>query len=246
MVFETEINGLKIKAQYYDKDVKNLFIPLLESLTDLQKKLGKRTIVFLAAPPAAGKSTLAAFLEYLSEKTDGVTKITSLGIDGFHMSRKYLDENTAIIDGREICLADIKGAPQTFDTGKFREHLEKLRSGEKLFWPGYDRVIHETKENAREVSGDIILVEGNYLLLDEAGWDSLSVYADCTINMIADETMLYNRLVERKMIGGKSKTEAEEFVKKSDMRNVKLCLEKTKVADLNLFSKDDGSYLVLV
>ena len=50
-----------------------------------------RTIVFLAAPPGAGKSTLAAVLERLAQSQPGMPRVQAVGMDGFHHTNAYLD-----------------------------------------------------------------------------------------------------------------------------------------------------------
>ena len=50
----------------------------------------------------------------------------------------------------------------------------------------------------------------------------------------ADEDMLRERLIGRKMKTGMMREDAERFVESSDMRNVRLCLDKTMKADLEL------------
>ena len=60
------VNGFSLEAEYEDRFVRETLIPLLTELSDAYFRKRKRQIVFLAGPPAAGKSTLALFLEYLS------------------------------------------------------------------------------------------------------------------------------------------------------------------------------------
>ncbi len=61
------VNGLTEQAVYNEETVQEVFLPLLRKLTAMWKKKGERLIVFMAAPPAAGKSTLSLFLEDLSK-----------------------------------------------------------------------------------------------------------------------------------------------------------------------------------
>ena len=109
-------------------------------------------------------------------------------------------------------------------------------------WPTYDRHLHNPVEDAISIDADILLLEGNYLLLDELGWDNLSELADYTISISADADMLRERLIDRKEKSGNTREVAEKFVDFSDMRNVRLCLEKTKKADLELVLRADGNY----
>ena len=66
MKFQASINGIKGTVQYRDEDVQKIFLPLLEKWKAMQERKGRRILVFLAAPPGTGKSTLLAFLRQLS------------------------------------------------------------------------------------------------------------------------------------------------------------------------------------
>ena len=52
------INGIDVRAQYSERAVKEIFLPLLKKLKDLRQEKGGRALMMLAAPPGAGKSTL--------------------------------------------------------------------------------------------------------------------------------------------------------------------------------------------
>ena len=66
--YQVAINGIEVKAQYTGQAVNAIFLPLLKELTNRQKQKGKRLLTMMAAPPGAGKSTLAGFLENYSTK----------------------------------------------------------------------------------------------------------------------------------------------------------------------------------
>jgi pantothenate kinase len=95
------------------------------------------------------------------------------------------------------------------------------------------------------VTGDIVLLEGNYLLLDAPGWRELRPLADYAIAIRADEAQLRQRLVARHVAGGKSAGAAARHVDQSDLRNARLCLERSLPADLRLALGDDGTFTVL-
>ena len=142
--------------------------------------------------------------------------------------------NTAIVNGEEIPLVRIKGAPITFDLAGLRIKIKELTEKSVCKWPRYDRLLHNPIEDAITVDADIVLLEGNYLLLNEEGWRALSSFADYTISISADEELLRERLIARRMATGVNKEDAEAFVDFSDMANVRLCLERSKEADLEL------------
>ena len=239
------INGIRVDARYSEEAAEGIFVPLLEKLTAMQKAAGRRILVMLAAPPGAGKSTLASFLERLSRERPGLEPLQVIGMDGFHRRQEYLLEHTALRDGQEIRMVEIKGAPVTFDLEKLTESVRRVAAGEKCGWPVYDRLLHNPVEDAITVDGEIVLLEGNYLLLDEDGWRDLKRYADYTVSVTADENMLRERLIDRKKKTGAAEEAAVRFVDFSDMPNARLCLEKTVPADLRLRIDGEGEYHIL-
>lgn len=237
--YDVKINGLDINATYTKENVQEIFIPLLKRLAELQREKGRRILVMLAAPPGAGKSTLLSFWENLSKEFEAVPEIQTIGMDGFHRRQEYLTSHFAIRDGKEIRMVDIKGAPETFDLELLKDRVKRVAAGENCGWPVYDRTLHNPIDNAITITSDIVILEGNYLLLQERGWDELSSYADYTISIVADKNLLRDRLINRKAQSGNSINDATAFVDYSDMVNVETCLQKTKRADLILEVKGD-------
>lgn len=245
MEYSVRINGLMVDAVYRDADVRDIFLPLLRRLESLKREKGRRILVMMAAPPGAGKSTLASFLESLSRSVPGMTPITVIGMDGFHRRQEYLMSHRAVRDGREVEMVKIKGAPVTFDLELLRERIGRVAAGEECPWPEYDRLIHNPVEGKICVKGRIVLLEGNYLLLDEDGWRELGQYADYTIRITADLDMLRERLIARKAASGTEYEEAVRFVDSSDLYNARLCLGRCVEADLTLRGLRGGGYEVV-
>lgn len=237
--YHTVINGIRVDARYSRHTVEEILVPLLRQLAELRRKKGRRILVMLAAPPGCGKTTLCSFLEQLSREREGLTPVQAAGMDGFHRRQEYLTSHTAERDGRIFPLVEIKGAPETFDLPKLAAAVARAAAGEVFGWPGYDRTLHNPVEDAVRVDGEIVLLEGNYLLLDEDGWRELSAGADYTVSMAAEEETLRERLIDRKIKTGADAEQAVRFVDFSDMPNVRLCLAKTMRADLAL--RMDGS-----
>ena len=231
------INGIAVDASYSERAAGEFFVPLLDRLEAMQREKGQRILAMLAAPPGAGKSTLASFLSLLSGG-----KIQAIGMDGFHRRQEYLQSHYVERNGKQIALVEIKGAPVTFDLEKLTDSLKKITAGEQCGWPVYDRLLHNPVEDAAVVDSNIVLLEGNYLLLDEDGWRDLRQYADYTVSVSAEEGMLRERLIARRMKTGVSGEASVRFVDYSDMPNVRLCLEKTMPADLRLRLDGQGDY----
>ena len=242
MEYFVNINGIDVEARFDEACIDNIFKPLLLHLSELRRAKGKRLLVMLAAPPGAGKSTLVSFLESISKDVIPEYKVQAIGMDGFHRRQEYLISHSAIVDGEEVSMVDIKGAPITFDIDKLKEYIEQALIQPRFSWPVYDRHLHNPVENAITIDSDILLLEGNYLLLDEDGWRSISEAADYTISIKADPNMLRNRLIDRKEKSGNTREKAEQFVDYSDMRNARLCLEHSKKADLELYLNGEGKF----
>ena len=242
MDYRVRINGIDVRAEYTDRAVHEIFLPLLKKLTDMRNKKGERLLVMLAAPPGAGKSTLLSFLEKLSRDHEDLCAVQAVGMDGFHRRQEYLESHFVSRGGKRVSMVEIKGAPVTFDLQRFTESVRQVKSGAVCGWPVYDRLLHNPVENAVTIDGDIVLLEGNYLLLDEDGWRDLSAYADYTVSVRAQEEMLRTRLIDRRVKTGVDPAAAVRFVDFSDMPNVRLCLEKTMAADLQLELDPNGDW----
>ena len=238
-------NGIDIQAEFSTEEIDGIFIPLLKQLSAIHTEKCSRLLVMLAAPPGAGKSTLASFLEHLAQSALPGKKVQAIGMDGFHRRQEYLTSHTTEIGGRQVLMVDIKGAPVTFDLERLKEKITELMSRKECGWPVYNRLLHNPVEDAVLVDGDIIILEGNYLLLDADGWRDLSDMADFSISIKAEPSILRERLIERKISTGCSQEKAEEFVDFSDMANVAVCLEKTKGADLELELSRDSGFSIL-
>ncbi|MBQ7583799.1 MAG: nucleoside/nucleotide kinase family protein [Lachnospiraceae bacterium] len=240
--YNVTINGIDVCARYTEDNIREIFLPLLGRLTELHHKKGRRILAMLAAPPGAGKSTLLSFLEKLSKEHPDMKNIQTIGMDGFHRRQEYLLSHTTLRDGKEIPMVNVKGSPGTFDLEKLKESIKRVSEGQVCGWPVYDRHLHNPVEDVIQVTGDIVILEGNYLLLDTEGWRDLSGYADHTVLIRSDEDILKKRLIARRISSGHPAEEAEGFVEYSDMYNARLCLEHSKQADLTLFLKPDDSY----
>ena len=224
------VNGLDVCAEFDARDRDRVFLPLLRKLTAMQRQRGRRIAAFLAAPPAAGKSTLCHYLELLSREDPELTPVQAVGIDGFHYPQ-------AILEARG--LARVKGSPGTYDVGKLKALLARLNEPDQR-WPVYDRRIHDPIEGAVEIVADIVIVEGNWLLLDEPEWNQLR--CDYSVFLRAGEPSQLERIVARKMQGGYSEAEARNFVAHNDWPNIQYCMEHSRRGDLNLAHAPDGTW----
>lgn len=229
------VNGLQVHAKYSLENKDRLFIPMLRSFTERQKQLGRRMVVFMAGPPAMGKSTLCLYLETLSREIPELIPIQCLGLDGFHYSNAYLESHTALRGGQSVSLRSIKGAHETFDAPA----LMQLLSQEAPMFPVYDRRIHESIPNAIPVTEDILIIEGNWLLLNMLPWSSIPHDASIFLHP-EDPESLVERALQRKIAGGFDPDAARAFVNRSDRYNIEFCLEHSRSADYEILVHTNG------
>ncbi len=164
---------------------------LLTARTANSRSGNARIIAAIAGPPGSGKSTVAeALAERLNARTPGIAAV--LPMDGYHYDDLYL-----VPAG----LRPRKGAPDTFDVAGFRHMLARLRANDEpqIAVPVFDRSIEIARAGARmiDASVQIIVTEGNYLLLNTAPWSSLQPLYDLTVLIDVPESTLRARLTER-------------------------------------------------
>ena len=121
----------------------------------------------------------------------------------------------------------------------------KETKGSDTWWPVYDRNLHEPLKHRLHITGSILLVEGNYLLLDEKPYRSLSALCDYCVFIQAEENLLRDRLIDRKSRGGLSKEQAEVFYEKSDRCNVQRVLHNRLNSDEVWKLCTDGGYRLI-
>jgi pantothenate kinase len=179
-----------------------------------------RYIVALAGPPGAGKSTLAAAL------VAQVPDARVVPMDGFH----YDD---AVLNARG--LRSRKGAPETFDVDGFAYLLGRLHEGGRdVAIPVFDRSM-ELSRAAADVVTDadrVLIVEGNWLLLNEGVWRQLAQFFDLTVMIDVPEAELERRLVARWAHYGKTPAEARAWIDGNDMPNIRRVVQGSRKADV--------------
>lgn len=233
------VNGYEGCAEYEELDIQEVFLPFLKRIIQLQKEKQKRIIVFIAAPPATGKSTLVMALCQFAQELS-FRDIQCVGMDGFHYPNAWLA--THMHQGKP--LKDIKGAPETFDVDALYACIEETKQKD-TYWPIYDRNIHDPIADQIFVDRSILLVEGNYLLLEEEPYQKLAELCDYSVWIQAKEEMLKERLIQRKQRGGITREAAEQFYEKSDRSNVVRVLHGSSCGDETWELDAEGCFHVL-
>lgn len=185
-----------------------------------------RRFIAIAGSPGSGKSTFAETLKQrLNAARPGLADI--LMMDGFHFDDMVLNAR-----GHRAR----KGAPHTFDIDGFRVVLDRLRldDGRDVAVPVFDRSIEIARAGGRilDASTRIILAEGNYLLLNEAGWRDLAPLFDLTVMIEAGEDVLVRRLTARWQGFDYDSAAIRTKMEDNDLPNMRLVLTTSRPADV--------------
>lgn len=199
----------------------------------------RREIVAVAGPPGSGKSAFALTLAALLDVLAGKNISAVAGLDGWHYPNAWLDSHMITRHEQILAMRKIKGSPETYDMEAFTAFLEKARSGEAVAYPVYSRELHDPISEGGLLAGQrVAVVEGNYLLLDEEPWKSLTRLYDLTLFLSAGPEALLQGLRERHLRGGKPPEEAEAHIARVDIPNIERVLGHSLPGDFTLFKKD--------
>ncbi|KAJ9057301.1 hypothetical protein DSO57_1024060 [Entomophthora muscae] len=149
---------------------------------------GTRLLISISGIPGSGKTTLASeLIACVNSQIDGSPAI-ALSMDGFHLTKEKL----STFEDPEAAFAR-RGAPWTFDPEGLLENLRaiKERCSHVVTWPSFDHSVGDPIEGdiAIQPSHHIIIVEGNYLLLDMDPWNKVcemfdeSWFLDCSLQL---------------------------------------------------------------
>ncbi|MGC5166161.1 nucleoside/nucleotide kinase family protein [Luteimicrobium sp. DT211] len=194
------------------------------ALVDRARADGRRRVLGVAGPPGAGKSTLAA---EVAGALDGAAVV--VGQDGFHLAQRELER---------LGRADRKGAPDTFDATGFVAILERLVAqgpdDPDVVAPEFRRELEEPVAGAVAVGADVqlVVVEGNYLLLDDGPWARVRSLLDEAWFLAPDDAARVEELVARHVRHGRSPEAARAWVGRSDEANAEVVRPGAARADV--------------
>lgn len=198
-------------------------------------------IVGLAGPPGAGKTTIA------SEVAKRVNKIwpqkscsfdsqveppeiaVVLPMDGFHLYRHQLD---SMEDPKEAHAR--RGAPWTFNPDLFLKCLKTLRDQGSVYAPSFDHGVGDPVEDDIfvNVQHKVVIVEGNYLLLEDDPWKEIASMLDEKWFVDVDIDIAMERVLKRHISTGNTPEIAKQRIRYNDRPNAELVLKSKKHADL--------------
>ncbi len=180
---------------------------------------GRRTLVGIAGPPGAGKSTLAEALV----RTLG-NRAALVEMDGFHLDNRILEMRG---------LLTRKGSPATFDSTGFLTTVRRLAVEDEVIIPTFDRARDIAVAGSAVIGPEksIAVVEGNYLLLNHLPWSELSGLWDFGVFLDVPLDELRQRLVCRWLDHGLDRESAVHRAEANDLPNARLVQSQSVKTD---------------
>ena len=191
---------------------------------------GGGRLLGIVGAPGAGKSTLAeAVVAHFGDRA------RLLPMDGFHMANEELARL-----GRSMR----KGAPDTFDVDGYLDALHRVREREHdVLAPRFNRDIEEPIAGAIRIAPttELVVTEGNYLLLHEGRWALVAELLDESWMLRPHDDVRRERLVRRHIVHGRSAQDAHQWVLTVDEPNARLIDRASAPPDLIIDPDDLGS-----
>ncbi len=236
--------GVSTSCYVTASDLLEGVVPLLAwlyCLNDRRLEAGRddlaRCLILLAAVPGAGKSVVVNLLAQFSGFLKGYPAIQVIGMDGWHFPNRILKVRTAKDEfGQIVPLASRKGSPNSFDVKGLVSDMESLvRDPASVGLPVYDRTLHDPVPDSVQVNAPIVLLEGNYLLLQGQGWEGLVDFASGSIWMDVPLELAQASVLQRHMAVGRTRQEAESKWAGNDWPNALTAMRGRPLADAVLY-----------
>ncbi|KAF2126457.1 P-loop containing nucleoside triphosphate hydrolase protein [Dothidotthia symphoricarpi CBS 119687] len=204
----------------------------LEAILDLVRRIEKllasasrqRILIALAGVPGSGKSTVShALLAELALRN--IHDVAVVPMDGFHYTRATL----STFEAPELAFRR-RGAPFTFDAEAIVKLVKTLKTtpvttGEEpeilVHVPSFDHAVKDPVQDAIPVSSRnrIIVIEGNYTLLNQSPWNEIAELSDERWFVDAPIEVVKERLAQRHLAAG-IETSALAAIKRAEENDI--------------------------
>ncbi|GJN78357.1 Aim12p-like protein [Purpureocillium lilacinum] len=225
---------------------------------------GQRLLIGIAGIPGSGKTTLAQIISSRinarassssssasssSSSSSSVAPLppaTYVPMDGFHLTRATL---SSMPDPTHAHAR--RGAAFTFDAPKFLALVQRLRASpppaSPILAPSFDHAVKDPRDDDIPVlaSHRVVVLEGNYLALDEPVWRDAAALLDELWFVDVDFQVARRRLRQRHVRAGIARDldEGDRRATENDLVNGEQIVSHRLKVDEEVESKEDGAWV---
>ncbi len=210
----------------------------IDYLQNLNLGENERYIIGITGPPGSGKSFIAEKIKTALNDVAKTRYVEILHMDGFHMSDQELKKNN---------LFEIKGCPETFNKTDFLNKLQELNfvKDQIVMAPTFNRQKEKVQEDnlTIEPNHSLIIVEGNYLLLQDDVWSQVAHFINEIWYIDIDLVTIIPRLLARHEAKDLGIEWAQNKVDNTDIPNAKLIDSTKHLANKILLWENSDLYI---
>ncbi len=202
---------------------------ILSNISLFEKNNKKKQIIAISGPPGAGKSYLSNIIlkKYNDNLIEKKKHAVIFPMDGYHLDNKELIDTG---------LFDRKGSEPSFNSEKFARDLYKVSQNKDIKIPGFDRELDKTIADQISITSEtpLVIVEGNYLLIDKSPWSSCSDLYDLKIFINPGIDVLRERLIQRWLDFGFDIQQAHKKANENDLINAEFVIQNSSKNDIEI------------
>jgi pantothenate kinase len=218
-------------------------ISQLAKLKSSKSQSSPRLVIAIAGPPGSGKTTSATHIAAIINKqlgSDNGTPAMVVSMDGFHYSRSTLD---TFPNRTEAYVR--RGAPWTFDSEKVLALVRQChRTDGPILAPSFDHALKDPVEDSITIlpNTQIVILEGNYLLVNEGDWAQIGPLVDERWFVSVDLEDARRRVAERHVRSGIEPDMASALrrVDANDLINGQYIVEHSVGIDVIIKSREEA------
>ena len=188
-----------------------------------------RVVIGIVGPTGSGKSVVAILFKELAKQARLNFAFDCITIDAYHYPNRFLNSR---FSGGEP-LKKVKGRFDTYDVKALVSDLHAFAAGEKAAFPTYSRKLHDPVADGVRIEEKkaLLIVEGLWLLYDQAGWEAIGPLLDYSLFIESAKERTREPVIRRHMNGGRSLEDAARHYELVDGRNSDLVLATKHRAD---------------
>jgi putative kinase len=224
------VTGQTIDISGFTQPQKAFYLNLFWETVGIYRAAEKpRVAIGIAGPTGAGKSVVSMLFKELAKQARLPFAFESVTIDAYHYPNSYLLSHFS----GGTTLKQFKGRFDTYDVAALARDLKAFAAGENVSFPAYSRKLHDPVPNSIAITNPatLLVVEGLWLLYDQADWEQVRLLLDFCYFIDSDTERTRQAVIKRHMTGGRTREDAARHFEEVDGRNSGLVLQTRHKAD---------------